>query len=139
MQLREIMTDAPICCTPEMSLQHAARLMGEGNFGALPVVDDLTNMKPIGVITDRDIVLRSLAIGRDPSFLRVEDCMSAPCITMTPEDDLDECCDLMEANQIRRVFVIDVDERCCGIVAQADVAKTAPRDKIAEVVREISL
>jgi CBS domain-containing protein len=139
MQIRDIMTEDPACCTPETSLQQVALLMGENDCGALPVVDDLDNMKPVGVITDRDIVLRSLAVGKDPFDLKVEDCMSGPPVTATPEDDVEDCCDMMESNQVRRVLVIDAQSRVVGIVAQADIAKLAPKDKVAEVVREISL
>lgn len=65
--------------------------------------------------------------------------MSGPCITATADDDVEDCCDTMEANQVRRVVIVDAQSRVIGIVAQADVAKAAAKDKVAEVVREISL
>lgn len=139
MQVKDIMTEDPACCTPETDLKEVARLMGENDCGALPVVDDMNNMKPLGVITDRDIVLRSLAIGKDPVYLKTRDCMSSPCVTVSPLDDVEDCCDSMEANQIRRVVVVDEAGHCAGIIAQADIAKSAPRETTAEVVREISL
>lgn len=139
MQVRDIMTEDPACCTPETDLKEVARLMVEHDCGAIPVVDDMDSMKPIGIITDRDIVMRTLAVGKDPTYLKIQDCMSGPCLTIGTMDDVEDCCDTMEANQIRRIVVIDDDGRCCGIVAQADIAKMAPRETTAEVVREISL
>ncbi len=113
--------------------------MGENDCGAIPVVDGKETLQPLGIITDRDIVLRSLALGKDPGSMTVQDAMSGPCVTCSPDDAIEECCDTMEANQVRRVVVAGDEGKVCGIVAQADIAKTAPREKTAEVVREISL
>jgi len=137
MQVKDIMTANPICCTADTSLTDAARMLAENDCGALPVVDTKTRM-PVGMITDRDIVCRSLALGRDPMAMRVRDCMSGPCITVAPASTLDVCVEAMEVNQVRRLVVVDEDGRACGIVAQADIANVAPRETAAEVVRVIS-
>ena len=139
MEARDIMTTAVVCATPDMPLPEAARLLAQTDCGALPVVEAATTRQPIGLITDRDIVCRSLAVGKDPLRLTVRDCMSGPCITVDERSSLDDCCDTMEVNRIRRVVVVAADGRVTGIIAQADVAKAAPESKTAEVVREISL
>jgi CBS domain-containing protein len=138
MDIREVMTPDPACCTPDSSLRDAAKLMRDCDCGEIPVVADKESRKPIGVITDRDIVIRSLGEGRDPQSLKVSDCMSSPAITVTPETSLVECCDLMEREQIRRVPVVDEGGRLCGIVALADIAQHAGRRSTAELVKEVS-
>ena len=138
MEVREIMTPNPVCCTPDTSLEAVARLMLRHDCGEIPVVDSEDTMRLIGVITDRDIVCRSLAQGEDPLRMAVKDCMSAPAVTVTPETSLDECCQAMEEHQIRRVPVANQDGCCCGMVSQADIARRAPSQQAAEVVREVS-
>jgi CBS domain-containing protein len=117
----------------------AARRLVAADCGALPVVDDLLSRLPIGIVTDRDLVCRALAVGKDPLRLTVEACMSSPCIVVDMDASLADCCDTMEANQVRRLVVVDGSGRVAGIVSQADVARVAPQDKIAEVLREVSL
>jgi CBS domain-containing protein len=138
-QAKDLMTPQPISCTPSTTLAEAARKMAEGDCGALPVVDATETAQPLGVITDRDIVCRSLAVGKNPMNLIAFDCMSGPAVTVPDFATLAECCETMEANQIRRLVVVDVNGRCVGIVSQADVAKAASEAKTAEVLREISL
>jgi CBS domain-containing protein len=95
-------------------------------------------MKPVGVITDRDITCRSVAMGNNPLEMTAGDCMSSPCITVTPEMSVEDCCQVMEENQVRRVPVVDESGACCGIVAQADIAQHASKRETARVVKEIS-
>jgi CBS domain-containing protein len=136
MQVHEIMTANPSCCSPDASLQEAAKLMDECDCGEIPVVDE--QRRPIGVITDRDICCRAVAKGMDPAQTRVREVMSEPVVTVTPEDSVEECCQRMEENQIRRVPVVDDSGACCGIVAQADVARHVDEHETAEVVRDVS-
>src|SRR6185436_8376565 len=82
MRVRDVMTRDPACCTPDLPLEVAARLMVARDCGAIPVVGDLVSRMPIGLITDRDIVTRSLAQGLDPLAMTVRDCMSAPALTV---------------------------------------------------------
>ena len=88
-------------------------------------------------LRDRDIVCRTVARGLNPLDLAVGDCMSTPCVTVTPDMSLEECA-IMEENKIRRVPVVDADGSCCGIVALADIALNARRNVAAEVVKEVS-
>lgn len=136
MQVKEIMTNEPACCSPDTPLPDVARMMVERDCGEIPVVDE--QRKPIGVVTDRDITIRTVAQDRNPLELTARDCMSSPVVTVTPETSVDDCCKKMEESQIRRVPVVDEAGGCCGMVAQADVAQHAPKEETAEVVREVS-
>jgi CBS domain-containing protein len=138
MQVKEIMTTDPACCTPDSTLQRVAELMVENDCGEIPIVENIANMVPVGVITDRDITCRTVAKGLNPLVMTAGDCMTTPCVTVTPDMSLDECCRRMEENQIRRVPVVDASGACCGIVALADIAKHAGKRDTAEVVKEVS-
>ena len=138
MQVKEIMTADPACCTSENGLQEIAQMMVDNDCGEIPVVENRENNLPIGVITDRDIVCRTVARGLNPLELTVADCMSKPCVTVTPDMSVEECSRILEENKIRRVPVVDADGSCCGIVALADIALHAPRSVAAEVVKEVS-
>jgi CBS domain-containing protein len=136
MKVRDIMTRDPACCTPETSLREAARLMVIHDCGEIPVLD--ASGVPIGVITDRDIVCRSIANGTNPLELRVADCMTSPCITVTDDVSVSDCCDVLERRQIRRAPVVDASGRPCGIVSQADIARSAAKRQAGELVRAVS-
>jgi CBS domain-containing protein len=138
MKVKDVMTPDPACSTPDTTLQRAAEMMVEHDCGEIPVVENMASMKPVAVITDRDIVCRTVAKGLNPLVMTVADCMTGPCVTVTPDTSLDECCRVLEENQIRRVPVVDESGACCGIVALADIAKTATKRETAEVVREVS-
>jgi CBS domain-containing protein len=137
-QAKDIMSTNPACCTPEHNVQQAAEVMVKHDCGEIPVVENEENMKPVGVITDRDIACRVVATGKTPKQTRVRDAMSSPPVTVTPKTSIEECCRIMEENQIRRVPVVDQSGRCCGIVSQADIAKTAPTKQTAEVLKQVS-
>lgn len=138
MQVRDVMTKDPSCCTPDSKLGDVARMMVEQDCGSIPVVDSNASKKLVGVITDRDIVCRVVAKNKNPLELTVESCLSTPAVTVTPESSLEECCERMEKNQVRRVPVVNDKGCCCGIVAQADVATKAGTREAAEVVKDVS-
>jgi CBS domain-containing protein len=91
------------------------------------------------MITDRDIVIRTLALGKNPLECTAKDAMSDHPETVRADMKLDECLKVMEQHQIRRVPVLDEQGQFCGIIAQADIALHAPQRKSAEVLHEISL
>ncbi len=138
MQVKEVMTADPACCISETGLQEVAQMMIDHDCGEIPVVEDKQTKLPIGVITDRDIVCRTVARGLNPLDLTVADCMSKPCVTVTPDMSLEECSRILEENQIRRVPVVDAAGCCCGIVALADIALHAKKSAAGEVVKEVS-
>ena len=127
-----------VCCTRDTNLQQVARLMVEHDCGAIPVTESNTDRKPVGIITDRDITCRTVAMGKNPLKLTAGDCMTTSCITVSPESSIEECCNALEEHQLRRIMVVDDDGSCCGIVAQADSARMAPEHETAEVVKCVS-
>ena len=138
MNVSEIMTASPACCTPDWELQRVAQLMADNDCGCIPVVESEETGTPVGVITDRDIVLRAVAEGKNPLDLIAGDLMTKNIVAVTPGTSIDECCSIMEQQQIRRIAVVDESGACCGIVAQADIATHADQRKTAEVVQEVS-
>lgn len=139
MQVKEIMTENPACCTPDSSLQEVARMMQENDCGCIPVVNSLTEMNPVGTITDRDITIRTLAANQNPINMKASDIMTADIATVAPEMSIEECLRVMEDREIRRVLVVDEQGKCCGIVAQADVVQSNVNPiRTNKVIREIS-
>lgn len=134
----DIMTKNPACCTPEMDLVEAAQLMVKHDCGEIPVVYSKRNKKVLGVITDRDISTRAVAIGLNPAAMNVEQCMSKPPIVVKETTSIEDCCLIMEQNKIRRIPVVDNDENCCGMISIADISKAQLDDLAAEVVKKIS-
>lgn len=138
MRVRDVMTKDPVCCTPDMTIDTVARMMTSVDCGAIPVVGDLVRRLPIGIVTDRDIVTRVIAMGRDPRGLTVRECMTSPAITIVEDTRVHDCVQLLELSQIRRVIVVDDAGACCGIVAQADIARHTSKRETGDLVREIS-
>ena len=130
------MTSAPQCCAGETLLDDVANLMVEADCGEIPVVDASNRL--IGVITDRDIVCRVVAKGKNPTAVTASECMTEPVVCVKEDTPLDDVLTVMEENQIRRVPVVDTEGACCGIIAQADVARVAGRQETGELVRELS-
>jgi CBS domain-containing protein len=133
---RDVMTADPACCAPHTPLDQVAKMMALNDCGEIPVID--TAEQPIGVVTDRDIVCRIVAEGKNPMAYPAETCMSQPVVTVRTTATLDEVVRTMEAHQVRRVPVVDDKGRCVGMIAQADVARSAPTVEVAELVREVS-
>ncbi len=133
---KDVMTPEPQCCSPETPLNEVANLMVEADCGEIPVVDASNRL--IGVVTDRDIVCRIVAKGKNPSSCSAQDAMTQPVVAVLADTTLDEIVAVMEENQIRRVPVVDSAGCCCGIVSQADVALTARESEVGEMVREVS-
>ena len=133
---QDVMTPKPACCSPTTTLDQVAKLMVQNDCGGIPVVD--TRDQPIGMITDRDIVTRAVADGKNPMGHTVEQYMSQPVVTVRTSAALDEVLSTMEKHQIRRIPVVDDSGCCTGIVAQADIAWTGDHKEVAELVREVS-
>jgi CBS domain-containing protein len=138
MKVKEIMTAGPACCTPDTTLERVARMMVDRDCGQIPVVDDERTRRPIGVITDRDIVCRAVAQGLNPIQMKARDVMSAPAVTVRPDMGVEDCCKVLGENQVRRAPVADEQGQCCGIVSLADIAQMVPEKLTGEVVRTVS-
>ena len=138
MHVRDVMTSDPVCCTPDTPIKDVARMMVDHDCGAIPVVADLVGREPVGIVTDRDIVTRSIARALDPLDLTARDCMTSPPITIADGSGLHECVQLLELGRIRRAIVVDASGACTGIVAQADIAWHATKRETGDLVREVS-
>ncbi len=138
MLVRDAMTRDPASCTPDTPLIEVARLMVAHDCGALPVIRDERERKPVGVITDRDIVVRALAEEADPRATTVNQVMSNSCVTIAPDAPIEDCCRVMEAYQVRRILVVDEHGGLIGIVAQADLGSAASDEDLATTIKEIS-
>ena len=136
MQVQEIMTRNPACCAPDANLEEVARLMADHDCGEIPVLDE--QGRPLGVVTDRDIACRAVAEGKDPKQTAAGEVMTSPAVTTTQDASVEDCCAQMEQHQIRRVPVVDASGGCCGMVAQADIARRGSEHETAELVRDVS-
>jgi CBS domain-containing protein len=132
------MSKNPAVATPDTTLTKVARMMVDENVGAIPVVDNKESQKVVGMITDRDIATRAVALEKNPLMMKAADIMSTGVVTVRTSDDIEDVARLMEKNQVRRLPVIDEMGKVCGIVAQADIALKG-NDKITgNVVEGIS-
>ena len=138
MRIEEVMTRTPACCTPDTALREIAQMMVEYDCGQIPLVQSTSDPKVLGVVTDRDIVSRLVAQGRNPLDLRAGACMSQPVITVRIDDSVEECIRVMEVHRIRRVPVVDAEGVMRGIVSQADIAQHVPHASTGELVKEVS-
>lgn len=136
MEVRELMTANPTCCSADTKIGDIARQMLECDCGMIPIVDD--DGCAIGTVTDRDIVCRAVAEGKNPLDLSASDVMTRPVATVSEDASLEEAAHVLEEKQIRRVIVTDKDGRCVGIVAQADLARAGEKDTLTEVLLEVS-
>jgi len=132
--VKDAMTPDVKTATPSLSLTDAAKLMKQEDVGSVPVVD---GERLIGVLTDRDIVVRGIADGSDPHAVTAGDIASRDIVTVRPDDDLDEALRLMAQHQVRRLPVVD-DGHLVGVLAQADVAHEAKEKAVGQLVEEIS-
>lgn len=138
MTCKDLMTSHVEVCTPEDNAVRAAMLMKRHDIGSVPVVTDRTSMKLAGIVTDRDLTLRVVAEQRDYYTTRIGDVMSSDLTTCREDDDYDAVLKAMMKKQIRRVPVVDSEERLVGIISQADVAREVKPKEVAEAVTEIS-
>jgi CBS domain-containing protein len=134
-KVREIMTANPRTIEPTTSIIEAARLMRDQDVGPAPIIE---GGRVVGILTDRDIVVRIVAEGKDPQSTTAGDVASKQLVTIDPEQSLDEAARLMAQHQVRRLPVCEEDGRLVGIIAQADVAMAAAEHETGRVVEEIS-
>lgn len=134
--VRDVMTEKPACCKSDTPLDRVAKLMVQHNCGEIPVIDTAEHV--VGVVTDRDIVVRVVAEGKNPSAYAAETAMSRNVVTATADAPLEDVLNMMETHQIRRVPVVDAAGCCIGMLSQADVALEGGERDVVELVREVS-
>jgi len=135
----EVMTKNPICCLPESMVAEAAKLMKSGNIGSIPVIENEQSHKLVGIVTDRDLALKIVAEELDAKSTKVAMVMTHKVVTCQADDDLQKALDAMAEHQVRRIPVVDKEQKILGIIAQADVATRADQaKKTGNMVKEIS-
>jgi CBS domain-containing protein len=134
-KVREVMTDRPRCVTKETPISEVAQLMESEDIGSLPVLE---GDQLAGMITDRDIVVRAIAQGKDPRGMPVREVASRELVTVNADDDLSNALEKMASQQVRRLPVVDEENRLVGVLAQADVALEVKEKAVGEMVEEIS-
>ena len=138
LRCREIMTKNPKTANREMTLQEVAGLMKDGDFGVLPIVTRENN-KLVGILTDRDIVVRAVAEGKNNSETKVGEIMSDRLFTAKPDDFVFEAVRTMGERQVRRILIVDEESILQGIIAMADIAlEMEDQREIAETLEDIS-
>ena len=135
MNVRDVMTARPRCAAPGTPLGHVAELMQTQDIGAIPVLD---GDRLAGMITDRDIVVRAVAQDQDPRGIPSREISSGELVTVGPDQDLSDALHLMARHQVRRLPVIDDENRLVGVVSQADIALAARDKSVGEMVAAIS-
>jgi CBS domain-containing protein len=133
-QVRDVMTSNPESCSSDSSVADAAKAMARQDVGPIPVVD---GERLVGLLTDRDIVVRVVAEGRDPQSTTVREVASSDLTTVSPDEDLDRALQLLAERQVRRLPVVE-GEKLVGIVAQADIARHGDDAQTGQVVEQIS-
>ena len=133
---REVMTKDPASCSASETVTKVAGLMKQHDVGSVPVVE---SDRLVGIVTDRDIVLKVVAGGRSPEQAAVKEVMTPNPVSCKEDDDLEYALRLMKERQVRRMPIVDGGGRLTGIIAQADVATRVNRDaKTGELVEAIS-
>ena len=132
--VRDSMTSSPTTISTDATAAEAARKLASENVGSLPVVD---GEELVGIVTDRDLVVRVLAEDLDAQQVAVADVCSESPVTARPDESLEDALQRMAQQQVRRLPVVD-GGRLVGILAQADVARSAPEQSTGRMVEEIS-
>jgi len=133
MLLRDLMTHNVQEISPQIPISEAAQKMRSLDVGALPVCKD---GRPIGMLTDRDITLRAVAAGRDPSQMLVSEAMTPTIVFCYEDDDVREAAQIMQQKQVRRLVVLDHDNCPRGIISLGDIATRAQDEHLSSEVLE---
>jgi CBS domain-containing protein len=131
---RDIMHAGAECIGESQTLQHAARQMRDRDVGALPICGN--DGRLLGIVTDRDIVVKCIANGVDPGTVTAGQLAQAEPIAIDPAADVDEVLQLMTENQIRRLPVID-NRRVVGMISEADLARNLPEQAVGQFVEAV--
>jgi CBS domain-containing protein len=135
MKVKDLMSKNVAAVSPDTSLEEVARMMKEMNIGSVPVCN---SGRVVGIVTDRDIIVRELAMGKNPVTTRVEDVMTYGISTASPDMDIHDAAQLMSDKQVRRLPVVE-NERLVGMIAIGDMAvRSKLEDDAGEALSDIS-
>jgi CBS domain-containing protein len=132
--IRDVMSSNPCAIDADKPVAYAAKMMKQEDVGLAPIVE---GDRLVGTLTDRDIVLRVVAEGKDPQTVTAREVASTDLVTIDPQQDLDEALRLMASNRVRRLPVVE-EGRLVGVLAQADVAREAKEQQTGQLVEDIS-
>lgn len=135
MKISEVMTPDAQCIAPGAPVVEAAEIMRQLDIGALPVCED---GQLIGMITDRDIVVRGVALDADLKVLTVAELMSPQIVSIGEDDDVESAVKAMEKHQVRRLPVVNRHQRIVGMLSLGDLAVETSTDLSGEVLKEVS-
>jgi CBS domain-containing protein len=133
--IKEVMSDNVKCVDPETSIRDVAVLMRDMDVGAIPVCE---NDRIAGIVTDRDIVVKTLTGEMSPEGASARDVMSSPIVFCFEDEDIGEAARLMEVNQIRRLAVLNHDKRLVGIVSLGDISVMGHENLSGEILQKVS-
>lgn len=133
----DIMTKSPVTCTATTDLEEVALLMARHDIGAVPVVEARSPQRPRGIVTDRDIVMRTVAEDINPLKMKAADVMTNGALFVAETDPVEACLAMMKEHRVRRVMVVDEAGACCGIVTQADLARHLDSVQLGEALQPI--
>ena len=133
--VREIMTGSAECIGENETLEEAARKMKQLDVGSLPICGEDNRLK--GMVTDRDIVIKCIAEGRDPKNTKAGELGQGKPVTIGADDSVEEAIRTMQEHKVRRLPVIDGHD-LIGMVSQGDIAKDYPEDRVGDLVAFIS-
>src|SRR6266576_3540609 len=128
--VQDVMSSNPCTIDADKPVAYAAKMMKQENVGIAPIVE---GDRLVGTLTDRDIVVRVVAEGKDPQTVTAREVASTDLVTIDPQQDLDEALRLMASNQFRRLPVVE-EGRLIGVLAQADVAREAKEKQTGQLV-----
>jgi len=136
MKISDILTPNPQCIGPETTLTAAAEKMRLHDVGMLPICE---GDRVIGTVTDRDIIIRAIAVGANPNTATVREAMTQDIVYCFENEDIEDAAELMETRQIRRLPVLSRSKELVGIVSLGDLAVRTQREKLAgEVLERVS-
>jgi CBS domain-containing protein len=134
-KIKESMSSNPCSVDADKSVAYAAKMMKDEDVGLAPIVE---GDKLVGTVTDRDIAVRVVAVGKDPETTMVKEIATKDVVTVDPGQELGEALRLMAQHQVRRLPVVEQDGRLVGVLAQADVAQDASSEDTGRLVEQIS-
>lgn len=135
MKVKDVMHQGVAWVQPDTPIAEIAKAMRDQDIGSIPVGE---NDRLVGMVTDRDIVIRGLAAGGDCAQLMARDVMTKPIVYCRADEDIEDSLRVMEKNQIRRLPVIDANKRMVGILSLSDIAAKTGRDLTGEVMQSIA-
>jgi CBS domain-containing protein len=138
-KIKKVMTKNPFCCLPNDFVVNVAKMMKREDIGAVPVIDNVQTRNLVGIVTDRDLAVKVVAEGRNAKSTKVVEVMTEKVISCQAEDDLQKALDAMSEHQIRRIPIVDKDNKIEGIISQADMATRVKQSKkTAALIKDIS-